>query len=151
MSTMTKEEIVEFIKSWAWGTLIGVEGDKPYAVEVSYGTDGEYIYCGSKPGGRMARCLRANNNVVFKICRSDRNAERFKAVSIEGKAERLTDYDDVLHALRSVARQVALEEKALDSIAKRNYQHPESNFIRIPITAVGGTKREGGKFTVDAQ
>lgn len=151
MSTMAREEIVEFIKSWAWGTLIGVEGNKPYAVEVSYGTDGEYIYCGSKPGGRMARCLRANNNVVFKICRSDRNAERFKAVIIEGKAERLTDYDDVLHALRSVAKQVALEENALDSIAKRNYRHSESNFIRIPITAVGGTKREGGTFTVDTQ
>ena len=43
MSKMTKEEMLEFIKSCAWGTLIGVEGDKPYAVEVSYGTDGEYI------------------------------------------------------------------------------------------------------------
>ena len=68
MSKMTKEEILEFIESWAWGTLIGVEGDKPYAIEVSYGTDGEYIYCGSMPGGRMAGCLRANQNVVFKIC-----------------------------------------------------------------------------------
>ena len=151
MSKMTKDEILEFIKSWAWGTLIGVEGDKPYAVEVSYGTDGEYIYCGSMPGGRMSRCLRANNNVVFKICVSDRNAEKFRAVIIEGQAEQLTNYDDVLHALRSVARQVELDENALDSIAKRNYQNPESNFIRIPIKIIGGTKREGGKFTVDSQ
>jgi len=148
---MTKEEILEFIKSWAWGTLIGVEGNKPYAVEVSYGTDGEYIYCGSMPGGRMSRCILANNNVVFKICRSDRNAEEFKAVIIEGKAERLTNYDDVLHVLRSVARQVELDENALDPIAKRHYQNPESNFIRIPIRVFGGTKREGGKFTVDSQ
>jgi hypothetical protein len=96
-------------------------------------------------------CLRANNNVVFKICVSDRNAEKFRAVIIEGQAERLTDYNDVLHALRSVARQVALDEHALDSIAKRNYQNAESNFIRIPIRVIGGTKREGGKFTVDAQ
>ncbi len=150
MSKMTKEEIVEFIKSWAWGTLIGAEGDKPYAVEVSYGTNGEYIYCGSKPGGRMAKCLKANNNVVFKICTSDRNAEKFRAVIIEGKAERLTNYEDVLHALRSVAKQVELDENALDPIAKRNYQNPGSNFIRIPIKVFNGIKREGGRFTVDS-
>jgi len=149
MGTMIKQEAVDFIKSWAWGTLIGVEGDKPYAVEVSYGTDGDYIYCGSKPGGRMSRCLKENSNVVFKICASDRNAERFKAVIIEGKAERLTSYEDVLHGLRSVARQVELDETALDSIAKRNYQNPASNFIRIPIKVFEGIKREGGKFRVD--
>jgi hypothetical protein len=28
MSTMAGEEIMEFIKSWAWGTLIGVEGNR---------------------------------------------------------------------------------------------------------------------------
>ena len=151
MSKMTKEEIVEFIKSWAWGTLIALEDDRPYAIEVSYGTDGEYIYCGSMPGGRMARCLRVNNNVVFKICKSDRNAEKFKAVIIEGKAERLTNYNDVLHALRSVARQVELDENALDPIAKRHYQNPESNFIRILIRIFDGIKREGGKFTIDSQ
>jgi len=28
---MTKDEIMEFIKTWTWGTLIGVEGNNPYA------------------------------------------------------------------------------------------------------------------------
>jgi hypothetical protein len=49
---MTKAEIVAFIKSRAWGTLIGVEGDKPYALEVSYGTDGTLFTvapCGMLP------------------------------------------------------------------------------------------------------
>ena len=150
MSKMAREEILEFIKSWAWGTLIGVEGDKPYAVEVSYGTDGEYIYCGSMPGGRMARCLRANNNVVFKICKTDRNAEKFRSVIIEGKAERLTDYDAIRDSLRHVARQVELEENALDGIAKRGSKNPAGNFIRIPIKIFDGIKREGGKFKADS-
>ena len=148
MGKMTKQEAVEFIKSWAWGTLIGVEGNKPYAVEVSYGTDGEYIYCGSKPGGRRAKCLKENNNVVFKICKSDRRAEKFQAVIIEGKAERLTRYEDVLHGLRSVAKQVDLDENLLDPIAKRHYKNPESNFIRIPIKVLGGIEREGGTIRV---
>ena len=142
MEEMTREEIIEFIKSWGWGTLIGVEGDKPYAVEVSYGTDGEYIYCGSMPGGRMAKCLRANHNIVFKICVSDRNTQKFTAVIIEGKAERLTDDDDILQALRRIARQVELNENALDDIAEKCSRHPESNFIRIPIRTIGGRNQE---------
>jgi len=142
MREMTKEEIVEFIKSWAWGTLIGVEGDNPYAIEVSYGTDGKFIYCGSMPGGRMAKCLRANNNVVFKICDSDRTSRKYRAVIIEGKAERLTHYDDILHSLRSIARQGELRENALDDIAKRCSKNPENNFIRIPIKIFGGRIKE---------
>jgi len=142
MREMNKEEIMEFIKSWAWGTLIGVEGDKPYAIEVSYGTDGKYIYCGSMPGGRMARCLRANNNVVFKICDSDRTSRKYRAVIIEGKAEQLTNYDDMLSSLRSIARQVELRETALDDIAKRCSQNQESNCVRIPIKACGGRIKE---------
>ena len=124
MGTMTRREAVAFIKSWAWGTLIGVEGNKPYAVEVSYGTDGNYIYCGSKPGGRMAKCISNNKNVVFKICKSDHKAEKFKAVIIEGEAERLTSYEAVLHCLRSVAKQSGLKEGLLDPIAKRHYENP---------------------------
>ena len=41
MRDMTQTEIIDFIKYFTWGTLIGVEGDKPYAVELSYGFDGD--------------------------------------------------------------------------------------------------------------
>ena len=55
MRAMTEKEIRDFIEEWTWGTLIGVEGDQPYAVENTYATDGNNIYCGSMPGGKMAR------------------------------------------------------------------------------------------------
>jgi len=138
MREMAKEDILEFVKSRAWGTLIGVEENKPYAIEVSYGTDGEFIYCGSMPGGRMSRCLRINDNVVFKICDSDRTSRKHTAVIIEGKAERLTNYDDILKSVRSIASQVEIDENSLDDIAERCSKHPESNFIRIPIKVYGG-------------
>ena len=148
MNKMSQSEILTFIKSRAWGTLVGVEGEKPYAVEVSYGTDGTYLYCGSMPGGRMARCIQANPNVVFKICSSDRNAESFQAVIIEGKAEQLTTYEDILHSLRNVARHSGLDMKALDPISKRHCENPGSNFIRIPLSRVDGIIRTGGTITV---
>ena len=33
------------------GTLIAIDNDRPYAIELSYATDGEFIYCGSMPAG----------------------------------------------------------------------------------------------------
>ena len=138
MRDMTKDETMEFIKSWTWGTLIGVEGNSPYAVELSYGTDGEYIYCGSKPGGRMAQCIKANPNVAFKICDSDRSYSKYRAVIVEGKAERLTEYDDILHSVKHIARQRGLDEHVFDSIAEKISHNPESNSLRIPVKKVGG-------------
>jgi len=138
MRDMTEKEMRNFIEEWTWGTLIGVEGDKPYAVEVSYGSDGEFIYCGSMPGGRMARCIIANPKVVFKICDSDRSYNRWRAVIIEGKAERLMKYDDILYSVRCIAKQRGFPENAFDNIAKRVADDPESNSIRLPIKIIGG-------------
>ncbi len=138
MRDMTEQEMRSFIREWTWGTLIGVEGNKPYAVELSYGTDGNYIYCGSMPGGRMARCIRANPNVAFKICDSDRSYNRWRAVIIEGRAERLTEFADILYSVRCIARQRGLPETAFDRIAHRVAHDPESNSIRLPIKVFGG-------------
>ena len=138
MRDMTKEEIMEFIKTWTWGTLIGVEGDKPYAVELSYGTNGKYIYCGSKPGGRMARCIMDNPNAVFKICECGWDYASYKAVTVEGKAERLTKYEDILMSARYIAKQRKLKEHAFDNIAQHVADNPESNSVRIEIKNIGG-------------
>jgi nitroimidazol reductase NimA-like FMN-containing flavoprotein (pyridoxamine 5'-phosphate oxidase superfamily) len=73
MKDMTEKEIRALIEEWTWGTLIAVDKNTPYAVENTYGSDGEYIYCGSMPGGRMARCIKNNPNVVYKICNAEKN------------------------------------------------------------------------------
>jgi nitroimidazol reductase NimA-like FMN-containing flavoprotein (pyridoxamine 5'-phosphate oxidase superfamily) len=138
MRSMTEKEIRGFIAEWTWGTLIAVEGSRPYAIELSYGSDGDYIYCGSMPGGRMARCIRQNPQVVFKICDSDRSYSFWRAVIIEAGAERLTRYDDILYSVRFIARQRGFPEGAFDSIARRVADDPESNSLRIPIKVFGG-------------
>ena len=72
MKKMTEKEIRDFVEEWAWGTIIAVDGDKPYAIEVSYGSDGKHIYFGSRPNGKMAKCIRENQNIIFKICDADK-------------------------------------------------------------------------------
>jgi nitroimidazol reductase NimA-like FMN-containing flavoprotein (pyridoxamine 5'-phosphate oxidase superfamily) len=139
MRQMTREEIIEFIKYYTWGTLIGVEpGSKPYAVELSYGFDGTCIYCGSRPGGRMARCIKNNQQVAFKICDSDRNYARYTAVIVEAVAERLTTHYDILSSVRCIARQRGLNEKAFDQVVSVVVGNLESNSLRIPLTTISG-------------
>ena len=139
MRHMTHEEIIEFIKYYTWGTLIGVEpGGKPYAVEISYGFDGDYIYCGSRPGGRMARCILNNQQVAFKICDSDRSYASYTAVIIEAQAERLTSRDDILKSVRCIARQRGLNEHAFDAVVNHVAGNPESNSLSLPLTTISG-------------
>jgi nitroimidazol reductase NimA-like FMN-containing flavoprotein (pyridoxamine 5'-phosphate oxidase superfamily) len=138
MRDMTHGEIMDFISYWTWGTLIGVERSRPYAVELSYGTDGDFLYCGSMPGGRMARCVRSNPEVAFKICECGRNYARYRAVLIEGRAELLTAAEDIRYAVRRIALQAGLPESAFDGIVQRVAGHPESNSVKIPLSRVSG-------------
>jgi len=139
MPKMTEKEIKDFIEEWAWGTLVAIDGDKPYAIEVAFASDGKYIYCGSKPGGRMARCVKKNPNVAFKICDTDKKTLNWRAVIIEGKAERLTKKEDILASLRRIAKKVGMPETQLDPIADRVAVKPEkANFLKIPLKVVGG-------------
>jgi nitroimidazol reductase NimA-like FMN-containing flavoprotein (pyridoxamine 5'-phosphate oxidase superfamily) len=136
---LSEKEIRDFIEQGTWGTLVGVERDKPYAIENTYANDGKYIYCGSMPGGRMAQCIKKNPNVAYKICTTDKRTRKWKAVIIEGKAERLTKKEDILLPIRLIAKKAGYSEKHLDPIAERMAANPEkSNFIRIPFKVIGG-------------
>ena len=73
MRNMTEKEIREFIEEWTWGTIVAVQDNKPYAIEVTYTSDGEHLYFGSRPDGKMARCVKANPNIAYKICDSDKS------------------------------------------------------------------------------
>lgn len=139
MRHMRYEEVIDFIKYYTWGTLIGIEPDgKPYAVELSYGFDGAYIYCGSRPDGRMARCIHGNRQVAFKICDSDRSYGSYTAVIVEAAAERLTSRADILASVRSIARQRGLSERAFDGVVDHVADNPAGNSLRIPVATVSG-------------
>jgi len=139
MRDMTEKEIRDFITDWTWGTLIAVDGDEPYAIEVTYGTDGEYIYCGSRPGGEMAKCIKANKNVIFKICNADRAYVTWKAATVKGKAEKLIKKEDILHGIRLIAKRRSTNERVFDGIAERIAKDPENgNAIRIAIKNISG-------------
>jgi nitroimidazol reductase NimA-like FMN-containing flavoprotein (pyridoxamine 5'-phosphate oxidase superfamily) len=146
MQEMSNEEIRSFVEEWTWGTIIAVNGDEPYAIEVSYGSDGKHIYCGSRPDGIMAKCIKANPNVIFKICDADKHYPTWRAVSVFGKAERLTNKEDILYGMRAIAKRVIYtakktvrSEEDFEKIGEMLASKPEaSSAIRIPIEKFSG-------------
>ena len=139
MRSLSEPEMRKFLGEWTWGTLIAIEDDRPYAIELSYATDGVYVYCGSMPDGRMARCVKDNANVVFKVCDSSKDTSHFRAVIVEGTVKKLIRRDEIVEGLGVLYKKLGLPESR---IAPRTEQLlakvPESSFYRITIKELGG-------------
>ena len=43
MKVLSEKEIRDFIEEWTWGTITAVDGDKPYAIEVSVQMENTFI------------------------------------------------------------------------------------------------------------
>jgi len=139
MREMTREEMDRLINEWTWGTLMVVDGDKPYGVEVAYYTDGKYIYMISSPLGRTAKCFMKNPNVAFKICDTDLKFKSWRAVIIEGKIEKVTNKEDILKAFKLLAKRMGRREDHYDKVAEKHSNNPEKSPVhRIRIETVGG-------------
>jgi len=139
MRDMTREEIDKLIKEWTWGTLMVVDGDVPYGVEVAYYTDGNYIYMISSPSGRTAHCFKRNPKVAFKICDTDLKFKRWRAVIVEGKIEKVKNKEDILTAFKLLSKRMGRAEGHYEKIAEKHSNEPEKSPVhRIPIEVVGG-------------
>ncbi len=148
MKKMTEKEIRDFVEEWAWGTIIAVDGDKPYAIEVSYGSDGKHIYFGSRPKGKMAKCIRENQNIIFKICDADKFYPTWRAISVFGKVERLTKREDILYGMKMIAeklistKRTSKTEEQLEAIGEMLAANPEKGGpLRIAIENFSGRTR----------
>ncbi len=139
MRRMTEKEIRGFIEEWTWGTIVAVDGNKPYAIEVTYTSDGNHLYFGSRPGGKMARCVRANPNIAFKICDSDKHFSRWRAVIVEGTAEILVSRQDIYYSVNLFITRYHFPTAFFYDMAERMSAHPEtSSLLRLPIQNLSG-------------
>ena len=153
MRKMTENEMRDFVEEWTWGTIIATdENNKPYAVEVSYGSDGKNIYCGTRPGGKMSKCIRKNPDIIFKICDADKHYIDFRGVSVFAKVEIMSKGEDIMYGIRQIADKVinvaqrkSMSAEDFQKIGERMAAHPEkSNALRIPIENLTGVIRDLG-------
>lgn len=139
MRALSESEIKEFLSEWTWGTLIAIDGDGPYAIELSYAFDGNCIYCGSMPGGRMARCIESGKRAAFKICDSAQDTARFRAAIAEGTVRKMIRREEIVRGLTVLYKKLGFPpsriEKRADQLCA---QGAGTSFYRIDITALGG-------------
>ena len=139
MRNMTEKEIREFIEEWTWGTIVAVDGNKPYAIEVTYTSDGKHLYFGSRPGGKMARFVKANPNIAYKICDSDKSFSKWRAVIVEGEAERLTKKEDMYYSVDLFIKRYNFPKKFFYDLVEKFSANPEmSSLLRLPIKNISG-------------
>ena len=94
----------------------------------------------------MAKCIRENQNIIFKICDADKFYPTWRAISVFGKAERLTKREDILYGMKLVAEKVIhiakktnLTEKQLEAIGERMAANPVAGGpLRIAIENFSG-------------
>jgi len=139
MRKLTEKEIRDFINEWTWCTLVGVNEGLPYAVEVTYATDGEYIYAGSRPGGVMFNSFKKNNNIMIKICDADKAYPTWRAASIKGKVEYLTEREEVFKVMRMVAKVRNLKEDHFYRVAEYILKYPGgSSLFKVKLDNLSG-------------
>ena len=139
MRKLNEQEIRNFINEWSWCTIIATDGDMPYAIEVTYVNDDDYMYCGSRPGGTMHTCIKKNNNIILKICDADKTYPEWKAASIRGKVEFITDRDEIYRVMRQVAKLRGLDENYFDKTAEFILKSDEgSSLFKLPIKDISG-------------
>jgi len=139
MRRMREQEIRQFIEEWTWGTIVAVDGNKPYAIEVTYTSDGTHLYFGSRPGGKMARCVRDSSNIAFKICDSDKYFSKWRAVIVEGVGERLIKRDDIYYSVNLFIKRYNFPTEFFYDMAERMSNNPEiSSLLRLPIENISG-------------
>jgi nitroimidazol reductase NimA-like FMN-containing flavoprotein (pyridoxamine 5'-phosphate oxidase superfamily) len=139
MRALSESEIKKFLSEWTWGTLIAIDGDGPYAIELSYAFDGDCIYCGSMPDGRMSRCITNNSRVAFKICDSTRDTSRFRAAIAEGTVRKMTERAEIVKGLEVLYKKLGFPASRIEKRADQLcVPGKSSSFYRIGITALGG-------------
>jgi len=147
MQDITPDEIKILIDKCDWGTLMVVDSDKPYGVEVSHFVHNGAIYLIINPGGRTAGCIARNPNVAYKVCKADLPTQRWSAGTVEGRIERLTDPDRIYECFLTLARRL---NRDMDKYKKLGKQFSEksanSPVYYLPIENISGKASHNGFY-----
>lgn len=96
-------EVQVFLRRHTWGVLSTLHEGRPYAVPVSYGFDGTYLYLASGPG-RKLRSLDSNPAVCLTVT-DVVDGSRWASVVAMGDATPVHDLRGRLHGLNAIRRQ----------------------------------------------
>ncbi len=138
---ISDQEIRKLMDDENWGTLIGIDDGQPYAVETSYAVDDNYLYTGTKCGGRMNTCLEKNPAASFKICDGDHRGHNYRAAIVESKVEILKSREDIIYCLKIIFEKLGLSTDKVEERADAYVSGKGSlSLYRLPITKQSGIR-----------
>ena len=135
---LDREACRTFLQRMGWGVLAMQDGDRPYAVPVSYGVDDGFIYLASGPG-RKLRVIERDARVCLTVVEVT-DADRWTSVMVEGRLERIMDIASRVSALHAIHRhrRMARFGRAVDLMDVNRLLG--ARFLRMALDHVSGRR-----------
>lgn len=143
MSELTDAECRALLQRHRLCVVSVVDGDRPYAVPVFYGFDGDVIYLGVMEG-RKTRALDANARVCIVVTEVGLD-DLWRSVMVEGAARELTNPEERADAVqvliahnRRAAGRPSPDEHSTDAPRRR---HGGGRILRIDEGRISGREK----------
>ena len=136
---MEKNEIENLLNELYEGTLMLVDGDKPYGIVCWYCFDGKDIWLGILPKGRKFDCIRKNSNAAFMVFKT--SGEGWCSVLAEGKIEQVRDREGIFCGLKLASEKYKMPQEVLESQLEKFTKAPDKSMtFRIKVELLSGRK-----------
>jgi nitroimidazol reductase NimA-like FMN-containing flavoprotein (pyridoxamine 5'-phosphate oxidase superfamily) len=148
MLDLKNDEICELLERCDWGTLLVVDGNKPYGIEVSHYVSEGKIYFIINPRGKAGRCMEKNPQVAYKVCKAHLPQQRWSAATVEGRVEQVREPREIRDAFMKLAERLDRDRDRYKKLGEKFSAPGESSPVYfLPITAVTGKASKKGFFT----
>jgi nitroimidazol reductase NimA-like FMN-containing flavoprotein (pyridoxamine 5'-phosphate oxidase superfamily) len=151
MLDLTPDEIRELLEKCDWGTLLVVDGKKPYGIEVSHYVSEGKIYFIINPRGKAGRCMSENPCVAYKVCKAHLPQQRWSAAAVEGRVTQVTEPQAIRDAFMRLAERLDRDRDRYQKLGEKFSAPGETSPVYyLPITAISGKASKKGFFAGDA-
>jgi len=139
MRNLSPDEISELLDKCDWGTLLLVDGDKPYGIEVSHFIHENALHFIINPEGKAGKCINNNPNVAYKVCSADLSRQMWSATIVEGKIEKVTDPQKIYDSFIMLAKRLNRDMEKYKKLGQTLSANPEKSPVHyLPIKNISG-------------
>ncbi len=147
MQDLSNDEIKMLLDKCDWGTLLVVNKDKPYGVEVSHFIHNESIYLIINPSGKASNCISRNPNVAYKVCKADLPRQRWSAAIVEGRIERVTEPQNIYDSFVMLAQRLNRDMEKYKKMGQQFSRQPENSPVYcLKIQNISGKASQNGFY-----
>ncbi len=140
MRDLRREEIDELLESCYWGTLMLVDSDRPYGIELSHLIHNGVLYIFLNPNGKAGICIRQNANVAYKVCKAEHQNKTWSAATVFGSLEQVTDHQMIYDTCIMIAQRLGKDMDKYTKQAELFSAQPadKSPLYCLPIQDISG-------------